>query len=153
IHQNGRLAMRMQPIGVKQRVPLGRDDLDIVHPNAAQLSRHKFRRLQHVAFVFIERADAGDAEKVLQLIDKTRLIIAGKIHCRGSHVRCLSGARGAHTQKMIAENVSVYTLNLWREAPVARVTSSQEPETQLTATAISQTIGSTVHNSTGAPYV
>src|ERR1019366_6576481 len=66
-------------------MPLGRDNLDIVHSDTAQLSRHKFRRLQHVAFMFIERADAGDAEKGLQLVEKTRLIIACKIHCRGSH--------------------------------------------------------------------
>src|SRR6202158_1955850 len=37
------------------------------------------------AFMFIERANAGNAEKVLQLVKKTRLIIAGKIDCRGSH--------------------------------------------------------------------
>jgi hypothetical protein len=35
--------------------------------------------------MFIERGDAGDAEKSLQLVEKTRLIIAGKIDCRGSH--------------------------------------------------------------------
>src|SRR5271167_3025185 len=35
--------------------------------------------------MFIEGADAGDAEKSLQLVKKTRLIIAGKIDCRGSH--------------------------------------------------------------------
>jgi len=35
--------------------------------------------------MFIERADAGNAEKGLQLVKKTRLIIAGKINCRGSH--------------------------------------------------------------------
>jgi len=35
--------------------------------------------------MFRERADAGDAEKRLQLVEETGLIIAGKIYCRGSH--------------------------------------------------------------------
>jgi hypothetical protein len=35
--------------------------------------------------MFIERADAGDAKKILQFVKKTRLIITGKIDCRGSH--------------------------------------------------------------------
>ena len=66
-------------------MPLGGDDLDIVHPNAAQFGGNKFCRLQHIALMFIERADAGDAEKRLQFVEKTRLIITGKIDCRGSH--------------------------------------------------------------------
>jgi hypothetical protein len=63
----------------------GGDDLDIVQPDAAQLSGHKFCCLLHVAFMFIERGDAGDTEKSLELVEKTGLIIAGKIDCRGSH--------------------------------------------------------------------
>jgi hypothetical protein len=35
--------------------------------------------------MFCESADAGDAEKGLQLVKKTRLIAAGKIYCWGSH--------------------------------------------------------------------
>jgi hypothetical protein len=35
--------------------------------------------------MFIKRADAGDAEQGLQLVKKTRLIVAGKIDCGGCH--------------------------------------------------------------------
>jgi hypothetical protein len=35
--------------------------------------------------MFFQSADARNAEKVLQLIKKPRLIAAGKIDCRGSH--------------------------------------------------------------------
>jgi hypothetical protein len=64
---------------------LGRDDFNVVHSDTAEFSGYKFCCLLHVTFMFIERADAGDAEKVLQLVEKTRLIIAGKIDCWGSH--------------------------------------------------------------------
>src|SRR5271166_3403391 len=85
VHQNGWLAMGVQPVGVKQGMSLGRNDLDVVHPDAAQLGGHKFCRFLDVAFMFIERADAGNAEQGLKLVKKTRLIIAGKIYCWGSH--------------------------------------------------------------------
>ena len=75
----------MQPIGVEQRMSLGRYDLDIIHPNAAQLSGDKFCRFLHVALMFIKRADAGDPEQGLQLVEKTWLIITGKIDCGGCH--------------------------------------------------------------------
>ena len=109
IHQNRRLAMRVQPIGVEQGMSLGRDDLDILHANAAQLFGHKFCRLLHVALMFLERADTGDAKKTLQLVKKTRLIIASKINCWGSHngLPFWRVGRG-YLVKKIAGNVSVY---------------------------------------------
>jgi hypothetical protein len=64
---------------------LCRDDFDVVHANAAQFGGNKFRCLLHVAFVFFEGADARDAEKSLQLVEKSRLIAAGKIDCGRSH--------------------------------------------------------------------
>src|SRR5260370_18563811 len=55
--------------------------------------------------MFIERADAGNAQQGLQLVEKTRLVIAGKIDCGGSHSLCLSGAPGAHIFKMTAKAI------------------------------------------------
>ena len=86
VHQNRGLAGRMQPVGVEQRVALSRNDFDILHPDAAQFGGHKFRRFPYIALVFVEGADAWNPEKRLQLIEKTRLIAASKIHCGGSHV-------------------------------------------------------------------
>ena len=59
--------------------------LDVVHADALQFGGDKFRRLLYIVFVFLKSADARDAEQVLQFIDKTGLIRAGKIHCWGGH--------------------------------------------------------------------
>ena len=85
VHQHGGLAGCMQPVGVEQGMALGGNDLDILHADAAQFVGDKFRRLLHIALVLVQRADAGDAKEVLQFIQETRLIIAGKIDCWGSH--------------------------------------------------------------------
>jgi ABC-type sulfate transport system substrate-binding protein len=94
----------MKPIGVEQGMSLGGDDFDIIHPNPAQLSGDKFRRFHYVAFMFIERADAGDAQKVLEFTQETRLIIAGKIYCGGSHSR-LPFWRAGRAYKILRKTV------------------------------------------------
>jgi hypothetical protein len=49
--------------------------------------------------MFIERADTRDAEKSLQFVKKTRLVIAGKIDRRRSHSFVAFLARWAHIIK------------------------------------------------------
>ena len=49
------------------------------------LSSHKFRCLLHIRLVFSQGADTGDAKQILQLGQKSLLIAASIIHCRGSH--------------------------------------------------------------------
>ena len=68
IHQDGGLARRMQPVGIKQRMTLGGYDLDVFHSDAAQLVGHKFCCLLHVAFMFFEGANAGNAEESFEFV-------------------------------------------------------------------------------------
>ena len=69
----------MQPIGVDKRMALGRNDLDIFHADSAQVVGYEVRGLLNVGFMLVERADAGDAKKIFEFVEKTLLIIAGKI--------------------------------------------------------------------------
>ncbi len=64
IAERGRLARRMQPVGIDQRMPLGCDDLDVLHPNAAQFVGHIVGRPLHIRLVFRRGADAGNAQQV-----------------------------------------------------------------------------------------
>src|SRR5208282_4472048 len=108
-----------------------------------QFSGHKFRRFLDVAFMFIERADAGNAEKGLQLVKKTGLIIAGKINCRGSHTLLPFCARARAIQDDRRKRFSIYLTGRGVSLSLlaCRVRAGQVPGTQLTATDISQTIG------------
>jgi hypothetical protein len=82
----------MKPVGIKQRMALCRYDLDILHADAPQFVGHKVGSFLNVAFVFVKRADAGDAKQVFQFAKETLLILAGESDCRGSHGMVLSGA-------------------------------------------------------------
>ena len=82
IHQDGGLAGGVEPIGIKKRMSLGGDHFDIVHADAPQFVGDKIGGLLHIRFVLVKRADAGNAEEVLQLIDKAGLIGTRKIYCR-----------------------------------------------------------------------
>ena len=53
VAQHGRLAGSVQPIGVNQRVTLGRNDFNMFHPNASEFTGDKLSRLLHVRFVFL----------------------------------------------------------------------------------------------------
>ncbi len=61
---------------------LGRDDFHVLHPDAPQFVGDELRRLLHIGLVFLKRADAGNAEQILQFTYKTLLILTGKIECR-----------------------------------------------------------------------
>ncbi len=75
----------MQPVSVNQWMPFGRDDLDVLHPDAAQFAGHVICRSLHIRLVLWRRADAGNPQQVFQLTEKTLLVLARKINCRGSH--------------------------------------------------------------------
>jgi hypothetical protein len=66
-------------------MPLGGDDLDVFHADAAEFVGYEIGGFLYVGFVFVERADAGDAEKVFEFAQETLLIIAGKIYCGRGH--------------------------------------------------------------------
>ncbi len=76
IAQRGGLAGGMQPVGVNQRMPLGRDDLDILEADALQVGGDHLGGLADIAFVFFGGADAGNAKQVFQLVEKALLILA-----------------------------------------------------------------------------
>ena len=63
------------------------------HADAAQFIGDEIGGFLNVGLVFVEGADAGNAEKVFEFVEKTLLIIAGKLDCGGSHGLVLSGAR------------------------------------------------------------
>ncbi len=85
VAKHRRLARSMQPVGINQRVALSWDHLDVFHSNAPQFARHIVRRSQHVGFVLGKRADAGNAQEILQFIQEALLIVARVINCGGSH--------------------------------------------------------------------
>ena len=76
----------MQPVGIDQGMSLGRDDLDILHADAAQFGGHEVGGFVYVGLVLLESADAGNAKKIFQFAQETLLIIAGKIDCGRSHL-------------------------------------------------------------------
>ena len=92
IHQHGGRTRGVEPIRVKQRMPLGRDDFNVLHADASQFAGHEVGRFLHVRFVFFQSADAGNAEKVFQLAYETLLVLTSKIKCRGGHEEYLSCA-------------------------------------------------------------
>ena len=71
----------MQPFGINERVLCGGNDLDVFQPRIGQALRDKFRRPIDVAFVFRQRADAGNSQKREQLIQNPISILLDK--CSG----------------------------------------------------------------------
>ena len=90
VAQHGRLAGSVQPVGIDQRMALGRNGFDVLQPDAPKFGGHELGRLLHVGLVLLQRADAGDAEQVFQFVEETLLIAAGIIDCGRGHGRCLS---------------------------------------------------------------
>jgi hypothetical protein len=74
VAQNSRFSGRMQPVCINQRVSGGLDDLDILQLRGVQAGSHKLRGSLDVWNVLGKRADAGDAEEVLQLGEQPVLI-------------------------------------------------------------------------------
>ena len=85
VAQRGRLAGGVQPVGVDEGMSLGGDDLDVFHADAAQFVGHVVGSFLNVGLVLFEGADAGDAEKIFEFVQKTLLITAGKIDCGRGH--------------------------------------------------------------------
>ena len=82
------LAGGVEPVAINERIARGGDDLDIFNAGTAQTFSDKMRGCGDVRLVFGERADAGDAEEVLQLLKEAVLVlldkgIGGAVHGRG----------------------------------------------------------------------
>ena len=54
----------MQPVGINQRMTFGRDDLDILHADAAQLAGDIIGSALDIGFVLGRGADAGNAQQI-----------------------------------------------------------------------------------------
>ena len=93
---------------------LGGDDVDVFHADAAQVVGHEMGGLLNVWFVLVERADAGDAKKIFELIEETLLMIAGKIDCRRSHGYILSGTSRIARTDAVAETLQYTRRNQGR---------------------------------------
>jgi hypothetical protein len=59
--------------------------------------------------VLVERAHAGNAQKIFQFAEETLLIIAGKIHCGGSHELVLSGTKERNRGAVMVAETFQYT--------------------------------------------
>ena len=78
----------MQPVGVNQRMALGRDDLDMLEADALQIVGHHLGGLANVVFVLFGSADAGNAKQVFQFVKKALLIFAGIRNGGGNGCGC-----------------------------------------------------------------
>ena len=74
VAQHRRLAGRMQPIRINQRMTAGLDDLDVFQFRFVQAFGDELRGTLNIGDVFGERADAGDAEKILQLGEQANFV-------------------------------------------------------------------------------
>ncbi len=64
IHEDGRCAVGVQPVGVHHRMSAGRGHLDVLQAPSLQPLRHELGRSHHVRVVLRERPDARDAQEV-----------------------------------------------------------------------------------------
>jgi hypothetical protein len=56
-------------------MPCRGNDLDVLHANAAQAIRHEISRAFYIRSVLRSRADAGDAQELLQLVQQAILML------------------------------------------------------------------------------
>ena len=85
VAKHGGFAAGVQPIGVNERMSLGGNDLDILHVDTAQFVCDIIGGFLNVGLVFLERANAWNAKKVFEFVQKTLLVATGKIDCGRRH--------------------------------------------------------------------
>ena len=78
----------MEPIAIDQRIARGGNDFDIFQTRAAEALSHKLRGGRDVGLVLRKRADAGNAEEILEFFEQAVLVlldknIGGAVHGRG----------------------------------------------------------------------
>jgi hypothetical protein len=66
-------------------VSLGGDDLNIFQSNPPKVGSYKLGGFLHVRFVFGESANARDAKKVFEFVEKSCLIATSVADCRRGH--------------------------------------------------------------------
>ena len=85
VAQHGRLPGRVQPVGIHQRMSGGLDHLDVFHFRVVQAGSDECRRALDIGDVLGKRADAGDAEEVLQLGEQPVFMRFDKRVCGEGH--------------------------------------------------------------------
>ena len=90
----------MQPVGVDQRMALGRDDLNILKADALQIVGHDLSGLADIVFVLFGGADAGNAKQVFQFVEKALLIFASVGNSGGNGCRCHRGKYSFQVARM-----------------------------------------------------
>ena len=68
VEKNGRLARRVQRFAVNERMHFRGNDFDIVEARAAQAFGHPFRGALDVRLVLGLRADAGNPQKFIEIV-------------------------------------------------------------------------------------
>ena len=75
VAEDGRLAGRVQPVGVDQRMALGFDQFDVLEAGGQQMVDDEFGGAVGGLVILGKRGDAGDAQEVLQLFEEPGLVL------------------------------------------------------------------------------
>ena len=78
VAENSRFPGRMEPIGVDQRVTLGRNHLDVFQASGAQTAGDEFSRAVDIRFVIGQGTDARNAQQVEKLVEQSTFVRAHK---------------------------------------------------------------------------
>jgi hypothetical protein len=78
VAQDGRLSRSVHPITVDQGMPIRRDNFDILDTGCAEGLRNELSAFLHVPGVLGEGADSRDAQKSIQLLEKSGPILLNK---------------------------------------------------------------------------
>jgi hypothetical protein len=74
VDHNRRLARRVQPVGIDNRMAAGLHDLDMFHAGGLHARRNPVRGATHIGGVGGQRRDAGDTQEIKQLFLETLLM-------------------------------------------------------------------------------
>jgi hypothetical protein len=85
VKQDRRLAGRIQPVGVDHWIPRRIHQPDVLHAGGAQRVGGPLRCAPDIASVFRQRADAGNGEKLFQLVDVAIAVNVDEINNSGVH--------------------------------------------------------------------
>ena len=75
IAKDRRLAGRMQPVGINQRVTFGFDEFHVLETGGHQVVDDKIGGAVGSLVIFGQSRDAGDAQEVLELFEEPGLVL------------------------------------------------------------------------------
>ena len=85
VNEHRRLARRIEPVGIDERVAGGFLQGHVLHADALELRGDKVGGAAAVGGMLGQRGDRRNAEQVLELGEKTRVVLRGKVQCGRRH--------------------------------------------------------------------